>query len=46
MSRFTLKMNVYPFIFLETTNMGVGTLRTGFVFPRQSNLGVTWIGLV
>ena len=46
MSRFTLKMNVYPFIFLETTNMCVETLRIGFVFPRQSNLGVTWIGLV
>ena len=34
MIRFTLKMNIFPSICLETAYMGVGTLRTGLVFPR------------
>ena len=35
MPRFTLKMNIFPSIFLEMPEMCVETLRTGLIFPRQ-----------
>ena len=41
MPRFTLKMNIFPSISVETTYMCVETLRTGLVFPRWSIWGVT-----
>ena len=34
MPRFTLKVNVFPSISLETPYMCVETLTTGLVFPR------------
>ena len=36
MPRFTLKMNIFPSITLETPEMCVQTLRTVLVFPRRS----------
>ena len=36
MPRFTLKMNVFPSISLETPQMSVETLITGTVFLRRS----------
>ena len=38
MPRFTLKMNVFPSICLETPLMCIETLRTGLVFTRQYDL--------
>ena len=46
MPRFTLKMNIFPSISLETAYMCVETLRTGLVFPRQLIWGVTCQGLL
>ena len=46
MLRFTLKMNVFPSISLETPKMCVETLRTGLVFLRQSIWGVTCLSLL
>ena len=46
MPRFTWKINVFPSISLESTEMRVETLRTGFVFTRQSIWGVTCLGLL
>ena len=46
MPRFTLKMNIFPSISLETPKMCVETLRTGLVFLRQSIWGVTCLGLL
>ena len=44
MPRFNWKINVFPFISLETPWTCVETLRTGLVFPRWSIWGVTWLG--
>ena len=38
MPRFTLKMNIFPPMSLETPEMCVETLRTGLVFLRRFNL--------
>ena len=46
MPRFTLKMNVFPSISLETPKMSVETLRTVLVFRRRSIWGVTCLGLL
>ena len=46
MPRFTLKMNVFPSISLESPEMCVETIRTGFVFLRRSIWGVTCLGLL
>ena len=46
MPRFTLKMNVFPSISLETPKMCVETLRTLLVSPRQSIWGLTCLSLV
>ena len=46
MPRFTLKMNVFPSIFLETPYMCDETLRTGLVFLKIIDLGVTYLGLL
>ena len=46
MPRFSWKMNIFPSICLETTWMGVGTLRTVLVFPRWLIWGVTYLGLL
>ena len=43
--RFTLKMNTFPSISLETPEMCVETLRTGLVFLRWLIWGVTCLGL-
>ena len=46
MPRFTLKMNVFPSICLETPLMCIETLRTGLVFTRQYIWGITCLGLL
>ena len=46
MPRFTLKMNIFPSISLETPKMCVEILRTVLISPRQSIWGVTCLGLV
>ena len=46
MPRFTLKMNVFPSISLETPQMCVETLRTGLVFTRHWIWGITCLGLL
>ena len=46
MPRFTLKMNVFPSISLESPEMCVETIRTGFVFMRRSIWGVTCLALL
>ena len=39
-------MKVFPSVYLETAHMGVGTLRTVLIFPRQSIWEVTCLGLL
>ena len=47
MPRFTLKMNMFPHLSaLESPEMCVGTIRTGFVFMRRLIWGVTCLGLL
>ena len=46
MPRFTLRMNVFQSISLETPKICVETLRTGLIFPRQSIWGVTCLCLL
>ena len=46
MPSFTLKMNVFQSISLETPKMFVETLRTGIAFPRRSIWGVTCLHLL
>ena len=45
MSRFTLKMNVFPSISLEMPEMCVLTIRRWFAFLSRSIWGVTCLGL-
>ena len=37
-TRFTLKMNIFPSIFLETGKVDVGTVRTGLVLTDMIDL--------
>ena len=46
MPRFTLKVNIFPYISWETLDMCVETLRTMLIFPRGLILGVTCLGLL
>ena len=46
MPRFTLKMNVFPSISLESPQMCVETIRSGFIFMRRLIWGVTCWGLL
>ena len=46
MPRFTWKMNVFPSISLEMPEMCVQTIWRGFIFPRWSIGGVTYLGLL
>ena len=38
MPRFTLKVNIFPYISWETSDMCVETLRTMLIFPREIDL--------
>ena len=46
MPQFTLKMNVFPSLSLEMSEICVVTIRTGLIFLRQSIWGVTCLGLL
>ena len=45
MPRFTLKMSIFPPIWLQSPEMCVQTIGTGFVFTRWSIWGVTCLSL-
>ena len=44
--RFTLKMNVFPSIFLENPQMCDETIRTGLMFCKMIDLGAKCLGLI